>query len=131
LARIFFSSTRHEPGLRQGAGGEAENLRHGDPLDLPRAGGALVVLHHGIEQGGDVLAHQRIGCGDVDRGDRVALLRHRARRSPALVERLIDLFDFGLHHQLHVEGDFAAHAGDEAEKAADLGDAIADGVPRR
>ena len=42
---------------------------------------------------------------------------------------LVDLLDLGLHHQLHVEGDLAAYAGDEAEEAADLGDAVAHGVP--
>ena len=42
---------------------------------------------------------------------------------------LIDLLDLGLHHQLHVERDLAAHTGDEAEEAADLGDAVAHGVP--
>ena len=47
----------------------------------------------------------------------------------ALVEGLIDLLDLGLHHQLHVEGDLAAYAGDKAEEAADLGDTVADGVP--
>ena len=45
------------------------------------------------------------------------------------MERLVDLFHFGLHQQLHVEGDLAAGAGDEAEEAAGLGDAIAHGVP--
>ena len=45
------------------------------------------------------------------------------------MERLVDFFDLGLHHQLHVEGDLAAGAGDQAEEAADLGDAVAHGVP--
>ena len=45
------------------------------------------------------------------------------------MERLVDFFDFGLHQQLHVEGDLAAGAGDETEEAADLGDAVAHGVP--
>ncbi len=45
------------------------------------------------------------------------------------MERLVDLLDLGLHHQLDVEGDLPAHAGDEAEEAADLGDAVAHGVP--
>ena len=50
-------------------------------------------------------------------------------RAAALVERLVHLLDLGLHHQLHVEGDLAADAGDEAEEAADLGDAVVHGVP--
>ena len=45
------------------------------------------------------------------------------------MERLEHLFDLGLHHQLHVEGDLAADAGDEAEEAADLGDAVVHRVP--
>ena len=45
------------------------------------------------------------------------------------MERLVDLLDLGLHHQLHVEGDLAAGPGDEAEEAADLGDAVAHRMP--
>ena len=45
------------------------------------------------------------------------------------MERLVDFFHLGLHQQLHVEGDLAAGAGDQAEEAADLGDAVAHGVP--
>ena len=45
------------------------------------------------------------------------------------MERLVDFLDFGLHQQLHVEGDLAAGAGDQAEEAADLGDAVAHRVP--
>ena len=45
------------------------------------------------------------------------------------MERLVDFLHFGLHQQLHVEGDLAAGAGDQAEEAADLGDAVAHGVP--
>ena len=45
------------------------------------------------------------------------------------MERLEDLLDLGLHQELHVERDLAAGAGDEAEEAADLGDAVAHRVP--
>ncbi len=45
------------------------------------------------------------------------------------MERLVDLFHLGLHHQLHIKGDFGAGAGDEAEEATDLGDAVAYRVP--
>ncbi len=45
------------------------------------------------------------------------------------MERLVDLFHFSLHQQLHVEGDLAAAAGDQAQEATDLGDTVAHGVP--
>jgi 3-carboxy-cis,cis-muconate cycloisomerase len=58
------------------AGREEENFGHGDPLDFPWAGRALVVLDLRFEQSGDELLHNCGLCGDVDRRDRVALLRH-------------------------------------------------------
>ncbi len=69
LARMRFGvhlqAGREEAALRQAAGGEQEDLRQRDPFDLPRAGRALVVLDHGVEQGGHVLPHQALrsnGC---------------------------------------------------------------------
>ncbi len=47
------------------------------------------------------------------------------------MERLVDFLHLRLHQQLHVEGDLAARAGDQAEEATDFGDAVADGVPGR
>ena len=88
-----------------------------------------MILDHGVEQRGDLLAHHRGERGDIDRGDRIALLRHGRGRAAAFVERLVDLLHFGLHHQLHVEGDLAAAAGDEAEETADFGDGVAHRVP--
>ena len=83
----------------------------------------------GLQQRGRVLAHHR-GVGvDVERRDRVALLRHGARRAAALVERLVDFADLGLHQELHVHRDLAERAGDQPEEAADLADAVAHGVP--
>ena len=45
------------------------------------------------------------------------------------MERLVNLGDFGLHQQFDVHGNLAERAGEEAEEAADLADAIAHGVP--
>ena len=88
-----------------------------------------MVGDRGFEQGGDVLAHQRDGGVDIEAGDGIALLRHRARRSARLVERLVDLGDLGLHQELHVHGNLAERAGEESEKAGDLADAVAHRVP--
>ena len=118
-----------QPGLRQRARREQENLRQRDPLDLPRAGRALVVGDRGLQQRGGVLAHQRGGRVNIEARDRIALLRHGARRAAPLVERLVDLGHLGLHQELHVHRDLAERAGDEAEEAADLADAVAHGVP--
>src|SRR5665213_1541386 len=111
------------------AGRQHEDFRQRDPFDFPRAGGALVVFDHRFQERGGELLHHRGLCGDVNGRNRVAFLRHGGRRAAALVERLVDFFHFGLHQQLHVEGDLAAGAGDQSEKAADLGDAVAHGVP--
>ena len=45
------------------------------------------------------------------------------------MERLVDLGHLGLHQQLHVHGNLAERAGEEPEKAGDLADAVAHGVP--
>ena len=42
----------------------------------------------------------------------------------------MDLFDFGLHHQLHVGRDLSQRSGDQTEEAPHLGDAISHRVPR-
>ena len=76
LFRVDLHALEHEFGLRQRARGEAEYFRQHDPLDLPWAGGALVVFDHGLEQSRNLLAHDGGERRDVDRGDRIALLRH-------------------------------------------------------
>ena len=43
---------------------------------------------------------------------------------------LVDLADLGLHHQLDVHRQLAQRAADQTQEAADLGDVVADGVPR-
>ena len=88
-----------------------------------------MVGDRGFEQRRHVLPHQRGGGMDIEAGNRVALLRHRARRAARVVERLVNLGDFGLHQQFDVHGNLAERAGEEAEEAADLADAIAHGVP--
>jgi hypothetical protein len=45
------------------------------------------------------------------------------------VEGFVHFLNFGLHHQLYVIGDLVADAGDEAEEAADFGDAVMYRVP--
>src|SRR5208282_950067 len=76
-----------------------------------------------------MLPHYGDARVNVDAGNRIALLRHRRGRTAAVGERLEHLLDLGLHHQLDVEGDFSQRAADEAEEAADLGDAVAHRVP--
>ena len=132
LARIFWRrpATRHdEPCLRERSCRQQEDLGQCDPLDLPGTGCSLVVFDHGIEQGGDVLTDQRGQRRNINGRNRVALLRHRARRTPAFVERLVNLLHLGLHHQFDVQGDLSADAGDKTEKAANFGDAVAHRVP--
>ena len=93
---------------------EDEAFRHRHPFDMPRAGGALEILDHGVEHQAGVLAH-RLGVGDEDlRRDRVALLRHGARRAAMAGERLERLAELRHHHQHDVEADLAERAGDEA-----------------
>ena len=117
------------PGLLQRTGHEAERLREHDPLDLPRPGGPLVVGDHGVHQRGGVLADHGDGGVDVAAADRVALLRHGAARSAAVRERLVDLADLGLHHQLDVHAELAERPADQPEEGTDLGDVVADRVP--
>src|SRR5262249_28459078 len=66
---------------------------------------------------------------DVERGDRVTCLRHGRGGAAAFMERLEYFGDFGLHQELHVHRDLAERAGEQAEKAADLTDAVAYRVP--
>ena len=119
----------HEARLLERAGHQAERLGQHDPLDLPRAGRALVVGDHRVHQRRGVLAHHRDRGVDVAARDRVALLRHRAARAAAVSEGLVDLADLGLHHQLHVHAELAERAADQPEEGADLGDVVADRVP--
>ena len=133
FSRIFFSLTcRPSTRKRVCASAPAESMKI--------SGNAIHSISHGpverswsstiaSRQRGDQLLHHRGLRGDVDRRNRIALLRHGRGRAAALVERLEDFFHLGLHHELHVEGDLAAGAGDQAEEAADLGDAVAHGVP--
>src|SRR5262249_61544834 len=79
---------------------------------------------------GNMLRAERCGCGDIDQGNGIALLRHRARRAAAFVKRLKHLLDLSLHQQFHVEGDLAAAASDDTEETPDLGNAVAYRMPR-
>jgi hypothetical protein len=47
-----------------------------------------------------------------------------------VVIRLEDFADFGLHHQLHVHGELAERAADQAKQRAGLGDVVADRLSR-
>ena len=47
---VHLEALQHEAGLRQRAAGEREDRRQCDPLDLPRPRGALVILHHRVEE---------------------------------------------------------------------------------
>ena len=119
----------HRPRVVQGARGQRERLRQGDPFGVPRAGRALVVLHHGIQHHRHQLADV-LGAGENElAGDRVALLRHGAAAAPAFLIRLRHLADLGLHQERDVGCDLAERAGEQAEKARDLGEAVAADVP--
>ena len=128
-AGIDDEAVEHEARLIQGAGGGDEALGHGDPFQVPGAGGALVVGGHGVEHEAGVLAH---GLGERDdhlAGDGIALLRHGGGGAAAFHERLEGFGDLGLHHQHDVDGDLGERAGDEAEEGDGLGHAVAGGVP--
>ncbi len=76
-----YEAADEEARLRQGAGRKAEDLRQRDPFDLPGPGRAFVILDHGVEQGGHLLAHHRDAGVNIGARDRIALLRHRAATS--------------------------------------------------
>ena len=127
--RIDHQALEHRAGVMQRAGGEREGLRQRDPLGMPRAGRALVVLHHGVQHDRDQLAHVP-GAGEHElAGDRVALLRHRAAAAAPLLVGLRDLADLGLHQERDVGRDLAERAGQQAEEARDLCQAVAADVP--
>ena len=88
-----------------------------------------MVGDHGVHERGRVLADHRDGGVDVAAADRVALLRHGGARSAAVRERLVDLADLGLHHQLDVHAELAERPADQPEERPDLGDVVPDGVP--
>ena len=67
-----------ELGLMQRARGQDEALGNRDPFGMPRAGGALEVLHHRVDHQPGVLAHRLRRREHQLAGDRIALLRHRA-----------------------------------------------------
>ena len=127
--RINLEAGNEIAALRQRAGCQQEDLRQRDPLDLPGTGRPLVIGDGGLQQRGGVLAHQRGGGVDVKARDRIALLRHGARRAARLVERLEHLGDFGLHQELHVHRQLAEGSGHEPEETADLADAVTHRMP--
>ena len=130
LRGIDFQPRQNELGLLERTRHQAKNLGHGHPFNFPRAGRALVVGHHRVHQRGGQLTHHRDVGVNVKAGNRVALLRHGARRATAGREGLEHLGHFGLHEQLDVHGDLAQRAADDAQKRADFGKVVAHGVPR-
>src|SRR3974377_1681999 len=68
---VDLQALEHEFSLRQGARGKTKYFRYDDPLDLPGTGCAFVILDHGVEQGGNLLAHDGDERGDIDRRERV------------------------------------------------------------
>ncbi len=83
LSRIRASSTIRPSSMKRACAsapaGQHETFRQRDPFDVPGAGGALEVLHHRVEHQAGLLAHG-LGVGEQHLGgDRIALLRHRAR----------------------------------------------------
>ena len=127
--RVDLQPAQNKPCLLERTGREAKGLRQHDPFDFPRTRRTLVIGDHRVEQRGRVLPNHRDRRMDVARGDRIALLRHRAARAATRGERLVDLADLRLHHQLHVHRELAERSADQAEKAAHFGDRVADCVP--
>ena len=88
-----------------------------------------MVLHHGAQHDRNQLTHIGGAGEDELAGDRVALLRHGAAAAASFLIRLRDLADFGLHQQRDVGRDLAERTGEQAQKARDLGKAVAADVP--
>ncbi len=61
------------------------------PLAVPRAGGALVLLHHRGEQRGDEAGACSAQPERSDRRDRVVLVRHARRAAAGALAHLCDL----------------------------------------
>ncbi|MNY04983.1 hypothetical protein D3C86_1376860 [compost metagenome] len=115
--------------LMQRAGRQDETLGNGDPLGVPRAGGAFEVLHHRIDHQPGMLAHRLRGGEHQFARNRVALLRHGAAGAPALDEGLVDLGELGGRHDHDVERDLAQRAGDQRQQVHRFGKAVARHVP--
>ena len=82
---------------------------------------------HRVQQRGDE-ARRLLGAAERgDRGDRVALVRHRGR---AAGRGLAHLADLGLGEQRDVARGLADRARGDAERAGELADPAAQGVPR-
>ena len=105
--RIDGQTLEHRPGVVQRACGQREGLRQRDPLGVPWAGRALVVLHRSVQHDRDQLADVPGAGEDELAGDRVALLRHRAAAAAPFLIRLRDLADLGLHQERDVGRDLA------------------------
>ena len=71
--RIDDQTLEHRPDVVQRACGQREGLRQCDPLGVPRAGRALVVLYHGVQHDRDQLADVPGAGEDELAGDRVCL----------------------------------------------------------
>ena len=127
--RIDDQALEQRPGVVQRACAQRERLRQRDPLRVPRAGRALVVLHHRVQHDRDQLADVPGAGEDELAGDRVALLRHGAAAAASLLIGLRDLADLGLHQERDVGRDLAERAGEQAKEACDLGEAVAADVP--
>ena len=119
------SRRRAQPGRGRAGGGQQVAQR--PPLGVPRAGGALVLLHHRGEQRRDEPGRLLRAAERGDRGDRVVLVRHRAtsrrrrasRTSPTSVCASSD----------DVARDLADRARGDAERAGELADPAAQRVP--
>ena len=90
---------RAQPG--RGGAGRDEQRAQRRPLGVPGAGGALVLLLHRGEQRRDQPGRLAGAGARRDRGDRVALVRHRGR---AAGRGLAHLADLGLREQHDVAG---------------------------
>ncbi len=122
-------AAEHEAGIRACAGRQDEALGDGDPFEMPGSGCALEVLYRGVDDQAAMLPHGFGGGDDQLAGDRVALLRHRARCAAPLHERLGHLAELGRHHGHDIGRDLRQRTGHQSKEGNDLGDVVAGDVP--
>ncbi len=106
-----------------------EALRQRERLGLPRTGCALVVLRHRGQHQRHQCMHAARGGDDVFGGDRVALLRHRARTAAARRVRLENLGHLGLHQERNVERELGEAAAHESQQRDNFGHGVARDMP--
>ena len=133
LARIRASSTTSALNVSAMAPAapavSVDQRRQRLPFGLPAARRALVLLRHRRQHRGDQARSAHRGGHRLHGADRIVLVRHRRRAAAALHRRVGDLGDFGLRQQRQVAANLAQRSAHEPQRAGDVGEAAALGVP--